>query len=237
MSTPNENRMKPRKAQANQPRPWASACLLYAALLIGTTAHAITPGEGAPEARLTRLIESMTTFRATFEQVVSGPRRLTGETLTGSVLIETPGKLRWEVFEPYPQLLVADGERLWVFDPDLEQVSVQPLSEVTDGSLPFLIRGMDDIRDLTERYVVREPRPMIFRLSPKGDATMFRELTMQFDDGRLTRIQIDDHLDAVTSIRFDEVVVGEAIDPAQFRFDVPEGVDLIEGNLIAPEAP
>ena len=177
----------------------------------------------------------MSSYRADFEQVVSNQFGEVLQTATGTMHLARPGRLRWNVDEPYPQLVVADGEHVWVYDPDLEQVTVQPFDETVAGTPAMFLT---DTATLEEHFQVRmETGPAKadrrFVLSPRdaGSRSIFRTLTLTFSpDGQLTRLDIVDHLDQKTRMAFRHGEADPVLESGLFEFEVPEGVDVI-GNL------
>ena len=206
-------------------------------VLIGTALLAADVGsaEADESSRLAALLADVTSFRSQFEQTVLSRFGEALQTTTGSLHWQQPGRLRWEVDDPYAQLLLADGESLWIFDPDLEQVTVQPLAEAIEGSPAMLLTGLAS--DMLPHFAVRTAQPppasggVRFVLEPRDDTSIFRDATLTFSpDGVLAALDIVDHLDQITRIAFAEATVNPALDPQLFVFDVPAGVDIV-GDL------
>ena len=211
-------------------RPPGAALALLGAVLGGLGAQADDDARA-----LTGMLDSMAAYRADFEQVVSGRFGEVVQTATGTLHLERPRKLRWEVDEPYPQLILADGDHVWIYDPDLEQATVQPFDETVEGTPAtfltdpsvlagnFLVRAEGSANDSERR----------FRLAPRDpdSSSLFRAVTLAFSSrGLLTRLEIVDHLEQRTRITFRNGELNPVLESALFQFDVPEGVDVI-GNL------
>ena len=182
-------------------------------------------------ARLTELLNDLTSFRADFEQVVLDRFGETLQATTGTLHWQRPHRLRWEVDAPYPQLILADGESLWVYDPDLEQVSVQPLAESLEGTPASFLAGTAEA--LASQFDVRaeasaEQGDDRYLLTPRDEASVFRDLTLAFSPtGVLTLLDMADHLGAYTRTTFTEPAKNPSLEAALFAFKVPEGVDVI----------
>ncbi|MDE0192454.1 MAG: outer membrane lipoprotein chaperone LolA [Gammaproteobacteria bacterium] len=184
---------------------------------------------------LAAVLDSMVSYRADFEQVVTGQFGEVLQTATGTMHLERPGRLRWHVDEPYPQLVVADGEHVWVYDPDLEQVTVQLFEETVQGT-PMMF--LTDAATLKENFRVRmtstmEESSQRFALSPRDreSASLFREITLTLSAaGLLTGLDIVDDLDQKTSVVFRRGEVNPVLESGLFEFEVPVGVDVI-GNI------
>ena len=194
------------------------------------------------------MLNGMKSFRAEFRQTVTGHLGEVLQTSTGRMHLERPGRLRWEVDDPYPQLVLADGDSVWVYDPDLEQVTVQPLAETVEGSPAVFLTGAS--ADLEEHFAVVEEDDGVARqgerrfvLTPRdGPATdapgsLFQRITVTFSArGVLTNLDVVDHLDQVTATAFTAAQVNPVLESSLFDFEVPEGVDVI-GDIPANPAP
>lgn len=185
--------------------------------------------------RLAALLDSMSTYRADFEQVVASQFGEVLQTATGTMHLERPGRLRWRVDEPYPQLVVADGEHVWIYDPDLEQVTVQPFEDTVEGTPAMFLT---DTAKLRENFRVQmdssaEQSVRRFVLSPRDpeSRSLFRTITLTFSaDGLLTQLDIVDDLDQKTAMAFRHGQANPVLESGLFEFEVPEGVDVI-GNI------
>ena len=137
----------------------------------------------APESELEALLAGMTSFQARFEQTVLNRFGEELQTTTGSMHLQRPGRLRWEVDDPYAQLLLADGESLWIYDPDLLQVTVQPLAPAIEGSPATFLTGVaSDVRPHFAVQAVQPPMPdgKRFVLEPLADTSVFRDARSPF---------------------------------------------------------
>ena len=213
-------------------RPRFPAVALPLALAAGGAA-----ADGA--APLEALLEGMTSYRATFSQTVLNRFGEALQESTGTMHLKRPGRMRWEVDEPYPQLVLADGERLWVYDPDLEQATVQPLADVLAGSPASFLAG--GAARLAPHFAVRMAEPaqtggQRFVLTPRDDAATLRSATVAFTPrGMLAGLDIVDHADRLTRIVFADGSLNPALEPTLFAFEPPPGVDVI-GDVQAPRA-
>ncbi len=201
-------------------------------MLVSALPLLIAPFAGADDsARLERLLGDMASFQAEFEQVTMNRFGDVMQTVAGRMRLQRPGRLRWEVDEPYPQLVLADGELLWVFDPDLDQVTVQPLAEAIEGWPAAFLTGID--ADLARQFEVRALQGAAdvgarFVLEPRHPGSVFREATLTFTAaGRLAELAIADHLEQTTRIAFAAAERNPAQAPTLFEFEVPPGVDVI----------
>lgn len=181
----------------------------------------------------------MASFQANFEQRVANQFGETLQTTTGHIHLLRPGRLRWEVAVPYPQLVLADGQSLWVHDPDLAQVTVRPLAEAVAGTPAAFLTGMAD--DLGDAFSVArlpdEPRAGTVRyaVQPQDDSSVLREAVVTFSpSGVLSAIDLVDYLQQTTHVVFTAAEVNPELDSALFEFQVPPGADVI-GRI--PDSP
>ena len=200
------------------------------ALLVACALCFVTPTMANDGARLSALLAGMKSFQANFEQVVMNQFGEPLQTTTGTLHWQRPHRLRWETDDPYPQLVLADGKSLWVFDPDLEQVSVQPLAETMDGTPATFLAGTAD--DLSTHFDVRSDetseRGLQFVLTPRDEASLFGHLTLTFSaQNALAGLDIADHLDQRTRTTFHNARKNPTLPLALFTFEVPQGVDVI----------
>jgi outer membrane lipoprotein carrier protein len=202
-----------------------SAVALVAALALA--------GASAAEADA---IEQLKAFHTTtksgkvaFRQVVVGKGGEQGKRESiGTFSFQRPGKFRWMYEKPFEQLIVGDGENLWVFDRDLNQVIVRKL-DVALGSTPAALLAGDsaleknfDLADAGSSngidYVEARPR------SPD---TGFERVKIGFADNLPRAMELRDTFGNVTLLTFGRFERNPAIDPAQFKFAPPKGADVI----------
>ncbi|MFC3282441.1 outer membrane lipoprotein chaperone LolA [Litchfieldella rifensis] len=199
--------------------------------LMALTLAVITPlaaaaNEGAE--RLSRLLEPLNTYAATFEQQIldSSGQRL--QEAHGQMWLSRPGKFRWEVEAPYQQVVVSDGDDVYLHDPDLEQVTIQPLDTRVTHTPALLLSGRAS--ELTDSYRVsrqQQGSAETFTLTPRGADTLFEELKMTFYSERLGYLQMTDSTGQRTAIEFNDVEYNPSIDDSRFVFDIPDGADVI----------
>ena len=200
-----------------------SLATLTMALLLPVAAAA---NEGAE--RLSRLLNPLNTYAASFEQQIldgSGQRL---QEARGKMWLSRPGKFRWEVDAPYRQVVVSDGEQVYLHDPDLEQVTVQPLDTRVTQTPALLLSGSAD--QLTESYDVsrqQQGATETFTLVPQAADTLFEQLKMTFHDERLGGLQMTDSTGQRTAIEFDDAELNPSIEASRFTFEIPEGADVI----------
>lgn len=178
--------------------------------------------------RLAAILEPLETYVADFEQQIldgSGQRL---QEARGRMWLSRPGQFRWEVDAPYEQLVVSAGDEVTLYDPDLEQATVQALDQRVTHTPALLLSGSAD--ELTSSYDVtrrQEGSSETFTLVPKDPDTLFEELQMTFRGEVLNLLQMTDSIGQRTAITFDDVRTNEPLDDSHFTFEIPEGTDVI----------
>ncbi|PMR75455.1 outer membrane lipoprotein chaperone LolA [Billgrantia endophytica] len=196
---------------------------LAMAIAVPVTALA---SEGAE--RLTRMLEPLQTYEASFaQQILDGSGQRLQEA-SGRMWLSRPGKFRWEVDAPYQQEVISDGEEVYLYDPDLEQVTVQALDQRVTHTPALLLSG--SVGELTGSYEVTRQQQgsnETFTLVPKSPDTLFEELEMTFRGNELRGLQMTDSTGQRTAIEFRDVSMNASIDESRFAFEIPDGTDVI----------
>ena len=167
-----------------------------------------------------------------FTQQVFDSKGKLKESSSGRVALSAPRQFRWEYAKPYPQQIVADGKTVWIYEPDLQQVTKRAQgAEERSSPLTALI----DPSKLDAQFAVQESGTSNglewVTLTPKGDASSagFRTAKLGFGPQGLSRMQVVDQLGQRTDISFSAWKRNAALPAATFRFTPPKGVDVIGG--------
>ena len=166
--------------------------------------------------------------RADFEQKVYGrDGKLTQES-SGSFVFQRPGRFRWTYAKPVDQLIVGDGERVWIYDRDLNQVTVRKLSRALGSTPAALLAGASDVeKAFTLRDAgVRDGLEWL-EARPKEAEAGFELVRMGFGPQGLEAMELVDNFGHTTRLRFRNVQRNPKIDPAEFRFEPPKGADVL----------
>ncbi len=173
-------------------------------------------------------VEQTQSARAQFsQQVVDRNGRSVSES-SGTMAFSRPGKFRWAYQTPYEQLLVGDGQKLWIYDKELNQVTVKTLGEALGGSPAALLAGDNEI----ERFFslsdggVRDGLHWLEAV-PRSKDTTFEFIRMGFAGSTLKVMELKDNFGSRTVIRFDRLERNPRLGPDHFRFTPPKGADVI----------
>ncbi|WP_407925986.1 outer membrane lipoprotein chaperone LolA [Halopseudomonas xiamenensis] len=178
--------------------------------------------------RLNELLSRAKTMTGGFSQMTLSANGANLQETTGTLALKRPGMFRWHTDPPLEQLLVSDGERIWLYDPDLEQVTIQKMDKRLSHTPALLLSG--DVSQLQENFNIEwsEGSSVVdFTLTPKEADSMFDNLRVSFSDGVINDMQMSDPVGQRTNILFRNVQLNQTLDDAQFTFDVPDGVDVI----------
>lgn len=178
--------------------------------------------------QLKLFFSSLSLFRADFEQSVVDDRHSRIQNSTGKMAIKRPGLFRWDYEKPYYQQIVGDGGKVWIYDRDLEQITVKPQGEAL-GSTPAQLLSSSE--PLEKTFVVTElgqkDDAAWVELLPRGPEAVFTSIRLGFNQTNLVAMELNDHLGNRTTIRFTNVERNPVVDPKTFVFTPPAGVDII----------
>ncbi len=198
---------------------WVAACLISLPL------QAAAAG-GIDQLRA--FIDSTQSGRASFEQRVTAKSGRKAQNASGTMAFSRPGKFRWTYDKPYYQLLVGDGEKLWVHDRDLNQVTVKTLGDALASTPAALLAGRNELErnfDLSEGGV--EDGVTWVDAKPKVAEGGFESVRIGFSKGLLRAMLLRDSFGQLTQLRFSDFERNPVLDGALFRFTPPAGADVI----------
>ena len=181
---------------------------------------------------LNRFFQEFKTLQADFSQVVLDENLVPLEESAGRLWISRPGRFRWNYHPPFAQQIVADGARIWIYDIELEQVTVRDQRSMLEGTPALLLAGLGDLgTDYVIEDLGQQGSVVWVSLQPKASNGGFAEVQLGFQNDTLRLIQLLDHEDQITRIVLSHVEENPQIPANQFHFTVPVGVDLIEKEL------
>ena len=153
-----------------------------------------------------------------------------GGTSSGTFLFARPGKFIWAYEKPYEQLLQADGDKLYVYDKDLNQVTVRKLGGALGASPAAILFGSNDLdKNFTLRDAGVKEGIDWLELTPKSKDTQFQRVGIGFRNGNLEAMELHDVFGNVTLLTFSNIQKNPSLAPDQFKFTVPKGADVING--------
>ncbi|MFB3117085.1 MAG: outer membrane lipoprotein chaperone LolA [Gammaproteobacteria bacterium] len=198
---------------------------IFILLLLATSAYA----ENKTEDHLTRFLDNMQTLQANFKQILVDDQGTELESSSGAVFLKRPNKFRWDYKHPYQQTIVTNGEVLWFYDEDLEQVIIREASLFVEGT-PVAILG--SYEDIDKQFIIIDMENIEgfdwVELTPRDIESQYNSIRLGFDKEKLGMMVMFDNLGQVTRIDFTEEVINKKLDNATFDFEPPEGIDVID---------
>ena len=178
--------------------------------------------------RLGQLLGS-DTITARFSQLTLDGSGTQLQETAGEMSVKRPGLFYWHTDAPQEQLMVSDGQKVSLWDPDLEQVTIKKLDQRLTQTPALLLSG--DVSKISESFDITSKQAgdvMDFTLKPKTKDTLFDSLRLSFRGGKINDMQLIDSVGQRTNILFTGVKVNEPVPASKFMFDIPKGADVIQ---------
>ena len=179
-------------------------------------------------ADLAAKLKALRSLDADFTQTTLASKGKPDSVVLGHIQVQKPGYFRWEVRRPYSQILVSDGRELKIFDPDLQQMTIRPVSQELSQTPAMLFTG--NVSALQKQFTIREKKngaSVIYTLTPKAKDAIFADLSLQFKGKEPLSMHLRDSLGQQTQIEFFRVKRNRALPASAFKFTPPSGTDII----------
>lgn len=210
------------------------------AMVQASQGGSIPPGAAEPRGArdaLDAFTRDLVGLGAAFEQVVISPEGAVMESSSGEVWLQRPDLFRWSVGGDFPELIVADGAFVWMYDENLDQVTVRDQSGL-EGDSPLLVildrEGLDERFEITELGTVTGLH--LLELTSRSPEDQFERIVLGFQDGDLQRLVLEDAFGLRTELTFSDLRRNPEVPAGHFEFTPPPGVDLV-GDLLPTENP
>lgn len=178
--------------------------------------------------QLHQFLSSTRTLKAEFSQMVIGKGGRKPQQSSGLVAISRPGKLRWDIQKPYPQLVVGDGEKIWIYDTELKQITVRKAGQAINGSPAALLSGNNDLEKNFVLKDVGEAEGMAWvEALPKASDSGFESVRLGFVGSDLKAMELHDSFGQTTHVRFSRLERNPVLPATTFKFTPPAGVDIV----------
>jgi outer membrane lipoprotein carrier protein len=207
---------------------------LRRSLLLALTATLLTSAPAWANdniAQLRAFLDGTKTLRANFTQTLLRKGQQGKQSLqasSGEMAISRPGKFRWQIVQPYPQLMVSDGQKVWLHDPELNQVTVRKIGQALNGTPAALLAGdgaLDKhftLRDLGEKDGLGWVEAV-----PKSNDGGFERVLLGFAGDSLKSMTLADNFGQTTVLIFSRIERNPTLAPGLFRFTPPNGADVV----------
>jgi outer membrane lipoprotein carrier protein len=178
--------------------------------------------------QLHQFLNNTRTLKADFAQLVVAKNGRKPQASSGLLAISRPGKLRWDIQKPYPQLIIGDGEKIWIYDQELQQVTVRKAGQAISGSPAALLSGSNDLeKNFTLKDVGEAEGLAWVEATPKNTESGFEKVRLGLAGSELKAMELYDNFGQTTQIRFSKVERNPALPAATFKFTPPAGVDVV----------
>lgn len=169
------------------------------------------------------------TLSGTFTQVVYDRAGRKTQESGGEMYFARPGKFRWVYRKPYEQLIVGDGKKIWIYDADLEQVTVKQQDQSIGESPAALLAGSDDLDKYFHLKDAGEKDGLEWlEATPKSQEGSFERIRLGFRESLLVAMELKDNFGQVSYLKFSDLKTNSKLKSDLFRFAPPKGVDVIE---------
>jgi chaperone LolA len=193
------------------------------------------------QAALSQFFDQVQTLSARFEQLQRNERGELTQTTSGRMWLARPaagsgadvqGKFRWSYEKPYEQLMVCDGDKIWMYDPDLSQATVRPAAATLAGTPAQLLSRKSALNDeFTVEDAGEKEGVRTVRLKPKSADSDFQSIELSLREGSPTRMVFHDQLGDASEVRFTDVKTNARLDDSLFSFKPPKGTEVIEAEI------
>jgi outer membrane lipoprotein carrier protein len=203
--------------------------ILQQAALVAVVCYVPAAFAQSATERLDRFFNEVRTLDAKFTQQVVGENGELVQESSGKVQVMRPGRFRWQYEKPDPQLILADGEKLWIYDPELEQATVKSIKDALGAApIALLVGG----RPLEEQFRIESVKSSDglewLELIPKIQDIEFNRIKLGLGEDGLSHMVLHDQFGQTTVIRLQDARINRKIDPGKFEFDPPKGTDVID---------
>ena len=177
--------------------------------------------------QMTRFLDQLQSMEAAFEQSVLDQNQQQAIRSQGIFYLQRPGKFRWDYSEPDKQQIVADGRQVWLYDPELEQVSVQSQSKALRGTPAMLLVSGDPVDNHFEVIDIGNSRGFAWvELIPRDEESQFTRILLAFAENQLRRMEMADKFGQLTRFQFYDIKQNPEFSDSFFVFNAPGDYDI-----------
>lgn len=177
---------------------------------------------------LEKFLDNASSISARFQQKLVDKYGYLLQQSAGSLSMQRPGKFRWDYILPYPQNIISDGKKIWMYDSELEQANVRPYDQLLASSPVNLL---DKNQKLDIEFIVsampEEYNQSWIKLTPKNTESDFKEMQIGLQNGKIKTMRFIDNFEQKTEIEFEQLEVNPAFKKSHFEFIAPKGTDVI----------
>ncbi len=197
-------------------------------LLIAAALAAALPAWADSLATLKAFVQEVKSGRASFTQVVTSPDGTRKRTTQGKFEFIRPDRFRFDYAKPMAQLIVADGQKVWLYDPDLNQVTVRAMNQALGATPAALLAGGALDKDFSLNALPDRNGLQWAEAVPKDKDSQFRSVKVGFKGRDLAAVEILDGFGQLSVLSFSQVEANASFPPDTFQFVPPKGADVLE---------
>ena len=199
-------------------------------LMAAATALTLTGAASAATAieQFESFVQNVPAARGTFKQFTVGDQGQTGRAQSGTYAFARPGKFRWDITEPYPQQVASDGQTLYQYDPDLQQLTVRALDQSIGSSPAAILFGRGQLRQAFEVSALPDAQGMRWlRAVPRQPDAGLTQLDIGMSQGRPARLILVDGFGQTTQVDLLSLRAQSEFGADEFKIEPPAGTDVI----------
>ncbi|MEK7733956.1 MAG: outer membrane lipoprotein chaperone LolA [Pseudomonadota bacterium] len=198
------------------------------AMCVGHVPAATAAAERPATDSLRHFFTNVRSFTARFNQVVLDEGLNVIQETTGTLSLERPNKFRWDYDAPFRQVIVADGQKIWIYDAELQQVTVRTLRGGLADTPAVLLAGTGRIDDtFALKNLGTQGKMQWVQLSPKRKDGGFDSIRIGFEQGHMRILEMVDAFGQTTRVTLSQPKENPALDAGRFQFKPPKGVDVV----------
>lgn len=186
------------------------------------------PAQAGGIDRLDQFMKQTQGARGEFEQRIVNREKKVVQQSSGSLAFQRPGRFRWTYVKPYEQVIVGDGTRVWIYDRDLNQVTVRKLDQALGATPAALLAGSNDA---LAAFVLKDEGTRDglewVEATPRDKESTFERIRMGFGAQGLERMELSDSFGQTTLLRFSGLQSNPKLEAGLFSFTPPKGADVI----------
>jgi len=199
-----------------------AAITIIALGLLAPSAHSATNV-------LDNFFKNVLTVKAEFKQVVLDEGLNTIQESSGTFYLQRPSKFRWDYEQPFKQQIVGDGKRIWVYDVELQQVTVRKMDGALGNTPAILLAGKGNLKkNFKVKSLGKQGKLNWIQMIPRNKDGGFEDIRIGFENGQIRMLVMIDSFGNTTRISLRNVRENKRIKKSRFRFKAPKGVDVVQ---------
>ena len=177
--------------------------------------------------RVRTALKNLDSISAEFKQTLLDEDKNVVQQSRGTLALQRPGKFAWIYTEPFEQRIIGDGNELWIYDVELEQVTVKPMDTgISNAPIMILMKQSDVTQEFDISEVGQRQYLYWVELKPHASDLEFSSIFIGLEDDNLRAMELQDQFGQSTQIVFENMRTGVVHNPATFKFVPPDGVDV-----------